>query len=247
MSDPKPTNDHVGTDLLKADFAAIHAAHLAANEDFGRDRFRILLAVEAVPLLAIGALLTAQAGQGTVNVNLFQLPAPIYLVFFATFWLGTVVLRMWVRSAFLANTYARALNHFRGKYMDSLRELDILKGWEPLLPTDPRQPNWKTGRGAHNLSLLVAVFEGINFLYLLLAIVGFVMIGELGISQKLVALPDVVAGLVILAGAAAYAILRYFQTIRSLHKDQTAVEERYKTDAKADPGAGLPSSPPAER
>jgi hypothetical protein len=47
-----------GFELLRADFAGLYAEHSRANSDFSTSRLRAILAVESVPMLALGRLST---------------------------------------------------------------------------------------------------------------------------------------------------------------------------------------------
>jgi len=156
MGDPEKSPEHLAAELLREDFAGLYQVHLAASEDYGSRRFRTLLTVQAVPLAAVGALVSA----GSREVDLLRLPLAVYILLLATAALGHVVLVMWVRSALLVNTYARALNQIRGRYVALLRKIDPADSWEPWLPTTPKAPNWNTGSGARDLSLLASSGPG---------------------------------------------------------------------------------------
>lgn len=217
MSDP--LNAPLAVELLREDFAGLYREHSRANDDFANKRFRTLLAVEAVPLLALGGLLSNGA-EKSANLDLFLLPGPMYLVFFASFGLGLVVLEMWIRSAIVANTYARAINQMRGFYWKFLPPPMVT--CKPWLPTTPREPSWQ---GARHLAWLAAIPAAINFLYLCLAASwGYRELNGPGVLPAPRAYGIVVL-LSVLVG-----IVQYVLVLRRLWKQQESVDTRVNSE-----------------
>ena len=198
-------NKNLEFEMFKADFAGTYEEHINAINDFSGNRFKILLTLESVPILVVGAMLAAKPKLE----GLFTYPEQVYYVIIGSTILSIVVLEWWIGSALHANFFARSLNHLRGKYVQMLKKKPGFEHWEPFISSTPLHPD--LGK-SHYLKLLVSAFVLINAMYVSLAFVGVM-------KYKL---------LLFLMVPLAYLVAHLWWFFKQLKNDQQRAEKRYK-------------------
>jgi hypothetical protein len=151
-------SDDQKLELANVDFAGIHQQHAAALGSFNT-MLQIVLAIEALPWVVLGALYSRTGSQADPETLIFQHVMPF--IFLLTFVVAVIGYMILVNNRLMVIYYARALNGYRAFFADRLPVGKFL----PVTLSTPRR------RESGGIMLLLAVALGIiNALYLFLAL-----------------------------------------------------------------------------